>query len=56
MVRDAIAEGELRPILQDWPRDPLPIHVVYPPNRHLSNKLRVFVDWAANLFSLADLG
>jgi len=23
------------------------MHVVYPPNRHLSNKLRVFVDWVA---------
>jgi hypothetical protein len=29
----------------------LPVYVVYPPNRHLGNKLRVFVDWAANLFA-----
>jgi hypothetical protein len=24
---------------------------VYPPNTHLSNKLRVFVDWVADLFA-----
>jgi LysR family transcriptional regulator, regulator for bpeEF and oprC len=29
----------------------MPLFVVYPPNRHLSNKLRVFVDWVANLFA-----
>jgi LysR family transcriptional regulator for bpeEF and oprC len=27
------------------------VHVVYPPNRHLSAKVRVFVDWAADLFA-----
>ena len=32
--------------------DPImPLHVVYPPNRHLSNKVRVFVDWIADLFA-----
>ena len=29
----------------------MPLHVVYPPNRHLSAKLRVFVDWVAELFA-----
>jgi hypothetical protein len=27
---------------------------VYPPNRHLSTKLRVFVDWVAELFARSD--
>ena len=39
----------------DWCADSIPIHVVYPPNRHLSAKLRVFVDWAADLFARSDL-
>ena len=26
-----------------------PLHVVYPQNRHLSNKVRVFVDWVARV-------
>lgn len=51
MVERYFAIGALRPILKDWRVEPLPLHVVYPPNRHLSNKLRVFVDWAAGLFA-----
>jgi hypothetical protein len=26
------------------------MHVVYPPNRHLSARVRAFVEWAAELF------
>ncbi|HYP82156.1 LysR family transcriptional regulator [Variovorax sp.] len=44
-------KGELVEVLPEWTRDPLPIYVVYPPNRHLSPKVRAFVDWAAELFS-----
>jgi LysR family transcriptional regulator, regulator for bpeEF and oprC len=29
----------------------VPLYVVYPPNRHLSTKLRIFVDWVAELFA-----
>ena len=51
MLRDHIEAGRLVPILQQWTSVALPVHIVYPPNRHISNKLRVFVDWAAELFS-----
>ncbi|HTJ64056.1 MAG TPA: LysR family transcriptional regulator [Alphaproteobacteria bacterium] len=47
MVEPHLTAGTLRRVLADWTVDPLPMHVVYPPNRHLSNKLRVFVDWVA---------
>lgn len=50
-----IARGELVPLLMDWCSDAIPMHVVYPPNRHLSAKLRVFVDWVADLFARSDL-
>ncbi len=30
---------------------PAQLHVVYAPNRHLSSRLRVFVDWVAELFT-----
>lgn len=46
-----IDEGRLIPLLEDWTNEPLPIHVVYPQNRHLSAKVRVFVDWVGQLFS-----
>lgn len=53
MVREHIDAGRLKVILADWTHEPMPLHIVYPPNRHLSNKLRVFVDWAAELFARA---
>jgi DNA-binding transcriptional LysR family regulator len=51
MIDPYLATGQLKQILLDWTVEPLPLHVVYPPNRHLSNKLRVFVDWIAGLFA-----
>jgi DNA-binding transcriptional LysR family regulator len=51
MVDEEIAAGRLKIILTEWTHDPMPLYIVYPPNRHLSNKLRVFVDWAAELFA-----
>lgn len=50
-ARPLIASGELVEILPEWTQPPLPIHVVYPPNRHLSAKVRAFVDWTADLFA-----
>jgi LysR family transcriptional regulator, regulator for bpeEF and oprC len=46
-----LATGELVQVLPEWSRPPIPVHVVYPPNRHLSAKVRAFVDWAAELFA-----
>lgn len=51
MACEPIAQGRLVPLLQDWCTAPKPLHIVYPPNRHLSNKVRVFVDWLAELFA-----
>lgn len=55
MVQPHIASGALRPIVRAWTLEPLPLHIVYPPNRHLSNKLRIFVDWVADLFARSKL-
>jgi LysR family transcriptional regulator for bpeEF and oprC len=49
-VREHLASGRLQRVMVDWPVPVLPLHVVYPPNRHLSAKLRVFVDWIAGVF------
>jgi len=43
--------GELVRLLPEWNHPLLPVYVVYPPNRHLSAKVRSFVDWAAGLFA-----
>lgn len=50
-AREHLEAGTLVPILQDWQPAPYPFHVVYPPNRHMSNRLRVFIDWISDRFS-----
>lgn len=50
-VQPYIETGLLVPILQDWRPAPYPFHVAYPPNRNLSNRVRVFIDWLVEHFS-----
>ncbi|AKM01305.1 LysR family transcriptional regulator [Burkholderia pyrrocinia] len=49
-VRDAIAAGTLVPILEGWTHHANPVYVIYAPNRYLSAKVRVFIDWVIALF------
>ncbi|WP_179405398.1 LysR family transcriptional regulator [Burkholderia guangdongensis] len=49
-VRDAVAAGQLVPLLEDWQPPANPVHVIYAPNRYLSAKVRVFIDWIVELF------
>jgi len=42
-----IARGALVPILADWKLPAIAIHVAYPSRRHLSAKVRAFVDYLA---------
>jgi len=50
-ARQHLDTGELVRLLPEWGHPLLPVYVVYPPNRHLSAKVRAFVDWAAELFA-----
>ncbi|MDX9669406.1 MULTISPECIES: LysR family transcriptional regulator [unclassified Pseudomonas] len=43
--------GELVPLFEDWQLEPMPLYVAYPPNRHVSLKLRVFIDWIIELMA-----
>jgi DNA-binding transcriptional LysR family regulator len=49
MSRAALARGDLVPLFEDWRLDPMPMYVAFPPNRHISLKLRVFIDWVVEL-------
>ncbi|MEJ0035093.1 MAG: LysR family transcriptional regulator [Gammaproteobacteria bacterium] len=49
VLKEAMERRTLELVLGDWFPDPSPLYVVYPQNRHLSNKVRVFVDWVAEL-------
>lgn len=51
MIQRHLNDGALQPVLTQWTNEVMPLHIVYPPNRHLSTKLRVFVDWAAEIFA-----
>jgi LysR family transcriptional regulator for bpeEF and oprC len=55
MVQDHIASGELVIVLGSYLSENLPIYALYPQNRHLSSKVRVFIDWVAELFDTSDL-
>jgi LysR family transcriptional regulator for bpeEF and oprC len=46
-----LASGRMELVLEDWTSTPLPVNIVYPQNRHLSAKVRVFVEWMADLFT-----
>ena len=46
-VAPHLTAGRLQTVLDDWSRPRHPLNVIYPSNRHLSAKLRIFVDWVA---------
>ncbi|MRW92514.1 LysR family transcriptional regulator [Duganella sp. FT80W] len=46
----ALADGSLVEILKKWRPAPYPFHVVYPQNRHVTHRLRVFIDWLVEAF------
>lgn len=47
--------GALVEVLEKWRPMPFSISAVYPQNRHLSAQVRVFVEWAAELFEQCNL-
>ena len=51
MSRPHEAQGELVPLFEDWHLEPMPLYLAYPPNRHISAKLRVFIDWVVELMA-----
>jgi LysR family transcriptional regulator, regulator for bpeEF and oprC len=49
-VQALIDGGQLVQVLRDWSAGALPLFVMYPRHRHLSARLRVFVDWVVALY------
>ncbi|GBR56602.1 LysR family transcriptional regulator [Gluconobacter sphaericus] len=46
---DDLANGRLIEVLPDFPPTPTPLSVLYPSNRQLSPRVRVFVDWLVEI-------
>ena len=51
MAQPALARGELVRLFADWQLDPMPLYVAFPPSRHVSAKLRVFIDWIVEVMA-----
>lgn len=52
-MAELIDQGVMREILTDTPPPAMPVSVLYPHNRHMSPRVRVFVDWLAEIFENA---
>jgi DNA-binding transcriptional LysR family regulator len=50
-VQDDLARGTLVNVLPDFPPTPSPVYVLYPQNRQLSPRVRVFIDWLGAEFA-----
>jgi DNA-binding transcriptional LysR family regulator len=50
-----LASGALVEVLAEYPPSPTPLSALYPQNRQLALRLRVFLDWIAGIFAEAKL-
>ena len=50
LVFDAIEQGKLQPVLSDYTLPQEAAYAVYPPGRHLSHRVRVFVNFLVERF------
>ena len=48
-VSDDLASGALEPLLTDFETPPLPVHVLHREGRHMTQKVRAFVDLAVGM-------
>ncbi|WP_410012326.1 LysR family transcriptional regulator [Sodalis sp. C49] len=50
-VAGDLASGALLSLLADYPAAPIPVAVLYPHNRQLAPRVRVFIDWLGQEFT-----
>ena len=48
-ARAMLDDGRLREVLHAWPAPSMPVTVLYPRQRQLSPRVRVFADWLADV-------
>ncbi len=53
MTGEYVQSGRLLPVLDEFVREDVPIYAVYPSTRHLSPKVRAFVDFLARTYGPA---
>ncbi|QIE26399.1 HTH-type transcriptional regulator PgrR (plasmid) [Caballeronia sp. SBC1] len=52
-VMGELSEGTLKVVLDAFPPPPMPVSVLYPQNRQLSARVRVFAQWLREIFEAA---
>src|ERR1700722_1397077 len=52
-VAGELSAGTLKVVLGDFPPPPMPVSVLYPQNRQLSSRVRVFAQWLRDIFEAA---
>jgi DNA-binding transcriptional LysR family regulator len=52
-VAGELSAGTLKIVLAGFPPPPMPISVLYPQNRQLSSRVRVFAEWLREIFETA---
>ena len=51
LFEDALLDGRVQLLLEEFPGPPTPIHVIYPERRLLSRRAKVFMDFVAEEFA-----
>src|SRR4029077_15077567 len=52
-IEDDLKRGTLVAVLPDYPPSQTPVSLLYPGNRQLSPRVRVFIDWLMRAFDAA---
>lgn len=53
-ISPLLEKGEMMEVLPDWSLARHPLYAMYPQNRHMNAKARVFIDWATEVFGALD--
>ncbi|MFL1495425.1 LysR family transcriptional regulator [Pseudomonas antarctica] len=54
IVQYYLDTGQLIRVLPYWSRPATPLHILYPPNRHQSARLKVFTEWVIRTFGVRE--
>ncbi|CAI1141828.1 D-malate degradation protein R [Serratia quinivorans] len=51
LVEEYLSSGQMVELFSDWSIQRIPVHIAWPENRQLPSKVRIFIEWARNLFN-----
>jgi DNA-binding transcriptional LysR family regulator len=51
VIEEDLAAGTLVEVMEDHVPPPAPVSLIYPPNKQLSPRVRIFIDWMAREFA-----